>query len=317
MSDLLKSISELDVHDNLNASFLRGAGAKDPCVQELLISSIETHKQVRTVFSENSIERLGKSIKEHGLLNPITVYSDNGRYYVICGERRFRACRQIGLNTVKAIVVDKPQNETELIALQIIENLHRTNPPAIDIVNALGRLRQGGAKVEKICQMISVKESYVYLMLKISNELDDLEKQSFKELNMNFLKRYLSLKIKNRDYSKSVMDRVNEVLSQFNPGEDREEDEIRQLKQVEANKILNSAIKRLNRKLAAKSSAGKTSSNAVFGKKITVNWSRIDEILPNTKDLVQDYVMKTNSELDTVIAQALSEYVMKYGNTSC
>jgi len=44
--------------------------------------------------------------------------------------------------------------------------------------------------------MISVKESYVYLKLKLSSELDDLEKQSFKELNMNFLKRYLSLKIK-------------------------------------------------------------------------------------------------------------------------
>ena len=314
MSDLLKSISELDDQDNLNASFLRGFGGNTSGVQELLISSIDTKKQVRTVFSEEAIERLGKSIKEHGLLNPITVYSENGRYYVICGERRFRACRQIGLNTVKAIVVDKPESESELIALQIIENLHRTNPPAIDIVNALGQLRQSGVKVDKICQMISVKESYVYLMLKLSNELDDLEKQSFKELNMNFLKRYLSLKIKNRDYSKSVMDRVNVVLSQFNP-DDREEDEIRQLKQVEANKILNAAIKRLNRKLLAKTATGNSNKDKVFGKKIALKWSRIDEILPNTTELVQEYVLKTNTDLDTVIAKALSEYVMKYGNT--
>lgn len=196
MSDLLKSISELDDQDDLNASFLRGFGGKDSGVQELPISSIDTKKQVRTVFSEEAIDRLGKSFKEHGLLNPITVYSENGRYYVVCGERRFRACIHIRLNTVKAIVVAKPESENELIALQIIENLHRTNPPAIDIVNALGQLRQSGVKVDKICQMISVKESYVYLKLKLSSELDDLEKQSFKELNMNFLKRYLSLKIK-------------------------------------------------------------------------------------------------------------------------
>ena len=110
------------------------------------------------------------------------------------------------------------------------------------------------------------------------------------------------------------MDRVNVVLSQFNP-EDREEAEIRQLKQVEANKILNAAIKRLNRKLAAKTAAGKSNNDKVFGKKIALKWSRIDEILPNTTELVQDYVLKTNSDLDTVIAQALSEYVMKYGNT--
>jgi len=141
MSDLLKSISELDDQDDLNASFLRGFGGKDSGVQELPISSIDTKKQVRTVFSEEAIDRLGKSFKEHGLLNPITVYSENGRYYVVCGERRFRACIHIRLNTVKAIVVAKPESENELIALQIIENLHRTNPPAIDIVNALGQLR--------------------------------------------------------------------------------------------------------------------------------------------------------------------------------
>ena len=92
---------------------------------ELRLSEIEPNRaQPRKEFDEAALRELADSIKEHGLLQPITVrpYGDLG-YQIIAGERRWRASRMAGLETVPVIVKELDDRECAEIAL--IENLHR------------------------------------------------------------------------------------------------------------------------------------------------------------------------------------------------
>lgn len=81
-------------------------------------------EQPRKDFDEVTLSELAESISEHGLIQPIVVKPEtNGRYSIIAGERRWRACRIAGLYEVPVIVKDV--NERELTELALIENLQR------------------------------------------------------------------------------------------------------------------------------------------------------------------------------------------------
>lgn len=92
---------------------------------EININLIEPNrKQPRKKFDTEKLEALSDSIREHGLIQPILVtHSENGRYTIIAGERRWRASKKAGLTEIPAIIRDYPEIEAAQIAL--IENLQR------------------------------------------------------------------------------------------------------------------------------------------------------------------------------------------------
>jgi len=82
--------------------------------------------QPRKEFSEATLAELANSIRQFGLLQPITVREiSNGRYEIIMGERRFRACQMLGLTHMDAIVLPATGRESAMMAL--VENLQREN----------------------------------------------------------------------------------------------------------------------------------------------------------------------------------------------
>ncbi len=81
--------------------------------------------QVRTHFDSEEIDGLAKSIKQHGVLQPILVVQDGDRYKVIAGERRLRATKQAGLDRIPARVISTDDRSTHEIALR--ENLDRVD----------------------------------------------------------------------------------------------------------------------------------------------------------------------------------------------
>lgn len=94
---------------------------------EIPIDSIATNPyQPRKTFSSDSIAELSDSIKQYGLIQPITVRKGTySKYELIAGERRLRACRLAEMKSVPAIIVDV--NNCDSAALALIENLQREN----------------------------------------------------------------------------------------------------------------------------------------------------------------------------------------------
>lgn len=94
-------------------------------ITRLPLAKLEPRRdQPRTTFDQEKLEELTESIREHGLIQPITVRPvSDGFYQIIAGERRWRAARMAGLYDVPVNIIDADDRETEELAL--IENLQR------------------------------------------------------------------------------------------------------------------------------------------------------------------------------------------------
>ncbi|GAH02759.1 unnamed protein product, partial [marine sediment metagenome] len=96
-------------------------------VVELPLDKIVPNRsQPRNKFDDDSLNELAESIKEFGVIQPIIVRSLDGeeKYEIIIGERRYRATRKIGINTIPSIIVNDV-DDTSSLEMALIENLHR------------------------------------------------------------------------------------------------------------------------------------------------------------------------------------------------
>lgn len=114
----------------------------DGQVKEIKIQDIDPNiDQPRKDFDEESIEELVKSIKEHGILQPILLKpNSNGRYTIIAGERRWRAARLAGLDRIPAIIRDI--DDSEMLILALVENLQREDLDPIEEAEGIKRLME-------------------------------------------------------------------------------------------------------------------------------------------------------------------------------
>lgn len=97
-------------------------------------------RQPRKVFDEGPMQELMASVEQRGILQPITVQADGrGRYFIVTGERRWRAAQALGLETVPAIVVDL--TEPELRLDRVIENRQRQDLSDMEFADALEEIR--------------------------------------------------------------------------------------------------------------------------------------------------------------------------------
>src|SRR6267378_3553440 len=80
--------------------------------------------QPRKTFNEASIEELARSVREHGIVQPLVVTRAGDKYKLIAGERRFRAAQKAGLTTVPALIKEMMQ-EGDALQIALIENIQR------------------------------------------------------------------------------------------------------------------------------------------------------------------------------------------------
>ena len=112
---------------------------KNSGVQEISIGLIDRNEeQPRTNFDQKALEELADSIKIHGIIQPILLKEEKGRYIIVAGERRWRAARMVGLKTVPALV--KEFTDKEISEIAIIENLQREDLNPIESAKAIQKL---------------------------------------------------------------------------------------------------------------------------------------------------------------------------------
>ena len=144
-------------------------------VVKLPIDKVIANKfQPRTIFDEDKIEELARTIHMHGVIQPIVVRLDeDGNFEIIAGERCFRAMKSLGWEEVPAIVRQLSDKETASIAL--IENLQREELTAIEEANAyLNLLEIHEITQEALAQRLGKGQSTVsnkLRLLKLPEEL--------------------------------------------------------------------------------------------------------------------------------------------------
>lgn len=163
LSALLKD-PEKDIKsvEDENASQLVGT------IIALELKSIEVNPfQPRTHFKEESLEELASSIKELGVIQPITVRKiDFNKFQLVSGERRFRASKLLGLPTIPAYV--RIANDQESLEMALVENIQRQDLDPIEIALSYQRLLEEiELTQEKMSERVGKKRSTVTNYLRL------------------------------------------------------------------------------------------------------------------------------------------------------
>ncbi|MDX2413685.1 MAG: ParB/RepB/Spo0J family partition protein [Bacteroidales bacterium] len=142
---------------------------------ELAISAIEYNPfQPRTRFDETSLQELATSIRELGIVQPITVREKSaGKYQLIAGERRLRASKLAGLETIPAYI--RTADDQAMLELALVENIQREDLDAIEVAISYQRLiDECSLTQEKLSDRVGKQRSTVtnYLrLLKLPAEI--------------------------------------------------------------------------------------------------------------------------------------------------
>jgi len=114
----------------------------DESVRTLPIDSLRPNRfQPRTWFDEPAIEELAESIRAQGVIQPLVVAPEGDGYTIIAGERRWRAARRAGLESVP-VVVRQVADDRELLELALVENLQRSDLNAVEEADAYAALQE-------------------------------------------------------------------------------------------------------------------------------------------------------------------------------
>ncbi|NCU18264.1 nucleoid occlusion protein [Pallidibacillus pasinlerensis] len=146
-------------------------------VRQLPIEKIIPNRfQPRTIFDEEKIEELAKTIHTHGMIQPIVVRSiENDHFEIIAGERRYRAVKKLGWDTIPAIL--KNFNDKETASVALIENLQREELTPIEEAVAYNQLLEiHGLTQEALAQRLGKSQSTIankLRLLKLPKEVQD------------------------------------------------------------------------------------------------------------------------------------------------
>ena len=154
---------------------------KDSELKQLKIADIyPDEEQPRREFSKDALEALAASIKEHGVLQPIVVTKEDGKYKIVAGERRWRASKIAGLTKIPAII--RTLDSQNRLELSIIENAQREDLNAIELATAYAKLKnQFNLSPEDIAAKVGKSEASVNNTLRLLNLPDDVKKIMVKE----------------------------------------------------------------------------------------------------------------------------------------
>lgn len=133
--------------------------------------------QPRRSFDSESIAELAASIEAYGLLCPILVkLNAGGTYKLVSGERRLRACKALGLETIPVIIDPDDGDVSVTMAKQLVENIQRTDLNPMEKALAMGQMRDRfDLSVREVASQLGISKSSVQRSLDLLELPDDLQ----------------------------------------------------------------------------------------------------------------------------------------------
>ena len=139
---------------------------KSEIMQVSVSKIIPNPNQPRKFFAEDGILRLADSIKQHGIIQPLVVRQCGEYYELIAGERRLRAAKELGLDTVPCVISDI--NEEKSAEVSIIENIIREDLSIFEQASAIEALIDTyNLTQEQVAEKLSVSQSFVANKLRL------------------------------------------------------------------------------------------------------------------------------------------------------
>jgi ParB family chromosome partitioning protein len=152
---------------------------KDTTIEEISLSDIEIgQSQVRTDLS-SGIDDLAASISKQGLLQPIfAARLTNGKYEILAGQRRFLACKKLGLTSIRAVVTDASKvDELERVAISLSENLVRKDNSQKELIDACTKLFKRYGSLKMVADETGLSASLVSQYVKYDQLVPSLKEK--------------------------------------------------------------------------------------------------------------------------------------------
>ena len=132
----------------------------DDATNEVPLDAIDPNpEQPRRVFDDDQLRTLADSIRIHGVLQPVVVRRNGERFELVVGERRWRAARSAGLDSIPAVIVDlDPQDRLEVA---LVENVQRHDLNPIELAVAFRALADSGSTQEEIGHRVGMDRSSI------------------------------------------------------------------------------------------------------------------------------------------------------------
>lgn len=183
-------------------------------IAQVKIEDIDVNPfQPRTEFEKEALVELANSIKEHGIIQPITLRKNGyGKYQIISGERRFRASQIVGLTEVPAYI--RVANDQAMLEMAIVENVQRQDLNPIEVAISFQRLiDECDLTQEELGEKVSKNRSTVTNYLRLLN-LPAVIQAGLKEneLSMGHARALLGVKDENeliRLYNKVIEEKLS------------------------------------------------------------------------------------------------------------
>lgn len=285
--------------NNVRSSAIASAGKIDIDIRDL-----EVREQVRKDFNDEDLKDLASSIEEHGLLSPITVIQqDNGKYLLVCGERRLRACKSLNMTKITANIIKLKKSDydydSQISIIQIVENLQRSNPSLDEYISVITKLRSiyPNLTAEQIAKVLGKTNRYAQTLLRAS-ELSRNEQEIIFPLGMMTLNKvYLPLK---SSFEKEAMYFIKKskkymIDKTFTP------DVIRKL-QLSLNKLY---AKCKGEYTQNEEMLGEKETKNTKKKKFSVSIASLNKSEEDLGDWLNEYIESHETDLETTVLEAI------------
>lgn len=183
--------------------------SEDTMIYQIEVSKIVPNpNQPRKEFADEAILKLADSIRQYGIIQPLTVRQTGDGYELISGERRLRASKELGMETVPCVIMNV--NEMKSAEMSIIENLLREDLNIFEQAHAIETLIDTyDLTQEQIAKKLSNSQSFIANKLRLLR-LGDEEREKILKNNLTERHARALLRIYDTDTRRKVLDRIIE-----------------------------------------------------------------------------------------------------------
>ncbi len=235
--------------------------------------------QPRKYFDEEKIKELADSINSHGLVQPIIVNkSQSGKYKIIAGERRFRACKIAGLRQVPVIIKDL--TEKEILEIALIENIQRQELTAIEEAEGFQKLiKEYGYSQGELAVVVGKSRSHVANLLRL-NQLPESIKFMINndQLSMGHARCLIGLENAEEIANKVVANDLNVRQVEELVSNKRRKEKANNSVTKEKDKVIDEDLVMLGQSLSEKFGVKVVVENSWNGGRISLHYSNLEEL---------------------------------------